>query len=155
MMRPDEGTYALLCTSASSEIIDVGRLGRLQLQPGFYLYIGSAFGPGGLRARIDHHRHESPKPHWHIDYLRLHVPLTSVWFTYDHRCREHLWARVAEAGLDGELLFAGFGASDCNCCSHLVYFKQPPNFRRFAVLAHAAAASHASVHELRSVRLRG
>ncbi|MGE5646166.1 MAG: DUF123 domain-containing protein [Acidobacteriota bacterium] len=24
----------------------------MPLQPGFYVYVGSAFGPGGLRARI-------------------------------------------------------------------------------------------------------
>jgi Uri superfamily endonuclease len=28
----------------------------LQLQRGFYVYVGSALGPGGVRARVAHHQ---------------------------------------------------------------------------------------------------
>jgi hypothetical protein len=39
------GTYALLLSSVSDAVIRIGRLGNLRLQPGFYVYVGSALGP--------------------------------------------------------------------------------------------------------------
>jgi len=61
------GTYAVLLSSDSDDEISVGRLGDMRLQSGVYLYVGSAFGPGGVRARVNHHLHASSRPHWHID----------------------------------------------------------------------------------------
>jgi Uri superfamily endonuclease len=58
----------------------MGSLGRLQLRPGYYVYVGSAFGPGGLRARIEHHARPAVRPHWHIDYLRRYTRLEAVWY---------------------------------------------------------------------------
>ncbi len=49
--------------------LEIGRLGSFNIIPGFYAYVGSAFGPGGLRARIRHHLESVAQPHWHIDYL--------------------------------------------------------------------------------------
>src|SRR5208337_3227365 len=64
------GTYALLLSTASDAEIRVGRLGDMRLQSGFYVYVGSALGPGGVRARVNHHMRASPRHHWHIDYVR-------------------------------------------------------------------------------------
>jgi hypothetical protein len=47
-----------LCPALSSEtdqLIRVGRLGNLRLQRGYYVYIGSALGPGGVHGRLGHH----------------------------------------------------------------------------------------------------
>lgn len=55
MLSDEPGTYILILKSAVTRRVRVGRLGNLQLCAGYYVYIGSAFGPGGLRARIDHH----------------------------------------------------------------------------------------------------
>ena len=33
----------------------IGRLRRLAVHDGYYVYLGSMLGPGGLRGRIDHH----------------------------------------------------------------------------------------------------
>ena len=49
------GTYALLLSATRRQRITIGRLGALALQPGCYVYTGSARGPGGLRARLRHH----------------------------------------------------------------------------------------------------
>ena len=68
----------------------------MRLQPGYYVYLGSALGPGGLRARIAHHQKPSLRPHWHIDYLRAHTRIHGIWFSYDARRREHQWARVVQ-----------------------------------------------------------
>ena len=57
------GTYALLLSSATDAVIPVGRLGDLRLQPGFYVYVGSALGPGGVRARLAHHMRPAKRLH--------------------------------------------------------------------------------------------
>ena len=66
----------------------------MRLQPGYYVYLGSALGPGGLRARITHHQKLSPRPHWHIDYLRAYTQIHCIWFCNDARRREHQWTRA-------------------------------------------------------------
>jgi hypothetical protein len=67
------GTYVLVLSSRSTDLIQIGRLGALQLQLGFYVYVGSALGPVGVRGRLAHHLKPSRRPHWHIDYLRAHT----------------------------------------------------------------------------------
>ena len=79
-IEPMPGTYALILFCASNARIQIGRLGMMQLQRGDYIYLGSASGPGGLRARMAHHHKPSPRPHWHIDYLRAHTQLQCIWF---------------------------------------------------------------------------
>lgn len=86
------GTYALILECRRAERIDIGRLGRLAVEPGVYVYIGSAFGPGGLAARIRHHARVSVRPHWHIDHLRAVCPLVEVWFSDAPVRQEHAWA---------------------------------------------------------------
>ena len=65
-----QGTYALLLAVERRRRITVGRLGALAAAAGCYVYIGSAFGPGGRRARLRHHLGVAQRLHWHIDYLR-------------------------------------------------------------------------------------
>ncbi len=48
------GNYALLLSCNQNRPVQIGRLGTLQLQPGTYVYVGSAFGPGGLCSRLAH-----------------------------------------------------------------------------------------------------
>ncbi len=55
MDLPDEkGTYILIASVPQMKRIDVGQLGEFDIVPGFYAYVGSAFGAGGLCARIGH-----------------------------------------------------------------------------------------------------
>ncbi len=124
-MHPMEnrpGTYVLQLRLPARASIEVGRLGRLVFKRGIYCYVGSAFGPGGVRARVCHHARPARRPHWHIDYLRRAARLESVWFSHAAGRREHRWARAllqlsgAVPGLDG------FGASDCDCAAHLMWF---------------------------------
>jgi len=50
MELPDErGTYILIASVLQMKRLKIGRLGTYDLLPGFYAYVGSAFGPGGLR----------------------------------------------------------------------------------------------------------
>src|SRR5262245_8901343 len=90
------GTYTLILSSSADLSVSIGRLGSLHVQPGFYAYVGSAFGPGGVRARVAHHCRRAAQPHWHIDYLRRAVPVTEIWYAYDQLRREHQWAAVLQ-----------------------------------------------------------
>ena len=46
IIEPKPGTYALILSCASNARIQIGRLGTMQLQRGYYVYLGSALGPG-------------------------------------------------------------------------------------------------------------
>ena len=127
IIEPKPGTYALILSCASGSCVQIGRLGRLPLQPGYYIYLGSALGLRGLRARIAHHLKPSRRPHWHIDYVRAHTQIQSIWFSYDARRREHQWARVMRTVRGALIPLFGFGASDCDCRSHLYFFKLCPS----------------------------
>ena len=127
------GTYALLLDLPRPARLTVGRLGRFRFERGCYLYVGSALGPGGLRARLRHHARCSASPRWHVDYLRREARLLCVWYTQDERRHEHEWARAAGALPGASSPVRGFGSSDCDCTSHLFAFAAPPpaaGFRR-------------------------
>ena len=48
----DKGTYILIVQVSKMKRLAIGSLGELDIIPGFYAYVGSAFGSGRLRARI-------------------------------------------------------------------------------------------------------
>jgi Uri superfamily endonuclease len=124
------GTYLLLELDRRRRL-EVGRLGRIDFPAGWYLYVGSAFGPGGVMARCAHHRRVSPRPRWHIDYLRAAGALREIWYTHDPRRREHAWAGLLAAEKGAAWQPEGFGASDCDCSSHLFYHSKRPCFQAF------------------------
>ncbi len=129
-MQARPGTYALILKSSSERRIEIGKLGKCLIQPGYYVYTGSAFGPGGLKARIAHHERISQRPHWHIDYLRLALPLNEVWFSYNSKRHEHQWADAFRHLMGATRPIVGFGASDCRCKSHLFLFSTRPAVSR-------------------------
>ena len=121
-MHPLPGTYALVLPAASKKSIEIGKIGAIEIKSGFYLYVGSAFGPGGVKARIKHHVKKSSRPHWHIDYLTANLPPDEVWYSYDRKHREHQWVKVLAGVKGASIPLDGFGASDCKCSSHLFSF---------------------------------
>ena len=144
-MTSRPGTYALILASTLSRCLRIGRLGDLALRPGWYVYVGSAFGPGGVGARLAHHRNRAARPHWHIDHLRLHTQLERVWFTHDSIRREHQWAQVMRRLPGAEMPLSGFGSSDCACASHLIRFARRPSFRSFQHEIRALFPEHAPI----------
>ncbi|MCP4631048.1 MAG: GIY-YIG nuclease family protein [bacterium] len=142
-MHPLPGTYTLILASSFEKPINIGKLGTLLLKPGFYAYIGSAFGPGGLKARIRHHRKFSNRPHWHLDYLGSTLRLCEVWYTHDQTRREHQWAEVHAQTRGVILPQPGFGSSDCHCRSHLFFYKSKPSGRHFRRKIRAKFKDHA------------
>jgi Uri superfamily endonuclease len=145
MIKAQPGTYALVLASTKAATIRVGKLGSLQLQPGFYVYIGSAHGPGGLQARLAHHLERTDRPHWHVDYLRAHTNPEEVWFCYDRTPWEHRWARCLGLQRGASVPLAGFGSSDCTCESHLFFFGSRPSRAAFARSVGRIECRHPSV----------
>ena len=142
------GTYALILLSSSNKIISVGKLGKLKLQKGNYVYIGSALSPGGLRARIKYHNRLSTKPHWHIDYLKPFVEIKEIWYSYDTHRNEHNWANNFIKFSDALVPLNGFGASDCKCKSHLFYFNKKLSLKRFRLHLYKSYSNHKPIHSL-------
>lgn len=130
-MQAKPGTYALVMACSSVQSVEIGKWGRLQTRPGFYVYVGSAFGPGGLRSRIAHHMNISKRPHWHIDYLRPSMDIVEIWYTTDAKRREHQWVDVLNSISRSAITISGFGASDCRCKSHLYFFHSRPSAAGF------------------------
>jgi Domain of unknown function DUF123 len=61
------GCYSLVIELKQRKKIRVGKLGKVEFQPGIYVYTGSAM--GGLRARLLRHLSDTKKMRWHIDYF--------------------------------------------------------------------------------------
>jgi len=134
------GTYALILFACAPCQIVVGRWGALDIVPGYYVYVGSAFGPGGVSARIRRHCRQRKKLRWHIDYLREVTTPVKVWCGFGGRDLEHRWAGIFACrnvfsrggGLNA---IPGFGCSDCRCASHLFATDTAPDPQRFGVVA--------------------
>ncbi len=113
------GTYVLVMQLDRDRQISPGRLGRLHFPKGYYIYIGSAFGPGGLRARLKHHLRPATRPRWHVDYLRKFADLVFIGASLEDFKWEHHWAEALAGRPDLCAGIDGFGCSDCNCRAHL------------------------------------
>jgi Uri superfamily endonuclease len=145
-MQNQPGTYAIVLKPRAERSVKVGKLGILRVQDGYYIYVGSAFGPGGLSARIAHHKRKSHRSRWHIDYLRAAVEICEVWYSYDSRPREHQWAETLAAAKESTTPFPGFGSSDCSCLTHLYYFKSKPTIVSFRRRLHARIKNHEKIY---------
>lgn len=125
-----KGTYCLLMELPVFRKIKVGRLGWLEFQLGYYLYLGSAFGPGGLKARINRHLKSIKKYRWHIDYLRRFCSMDSVYFSTEAKNLECVWSNHLSSIKNIQNSHQGFGSSDCSCFAHLFYCKKKPDLTR-------------------------
>lgn len=133
------GTYILILENLSTQSIQIGKLGILTVNPGFYVYVGSAFGPGGIPARSARHKNRQKRLHWHIDYLRKNSELLEIWFSLDQTRREHQWADIVRQTPGIQLPMHGFGASDCQCPTHLFYSTSKPDINYFREKTHLMA----------------
>ena len=146
------GTCALLLAATRGQTLKVGRLGTMRVRPGWYVYVGSALGPGGLAARLSRHARPDKTLHWHIDYLRAVARLEEVWFRYGACRGECLWAEAAGQMPGVSIPMDRFGASDCSCSGHLFRFDERPSRSHFAcglskLEGHGAHVQHAVVEE--------
>ncbi len=93
--------------------INVGSLGTLHFKKGIYAYVGS--GKRGLMKRIMRHIKREKKKRWHVDYLLERGEVLLVKLTSLEECE------VAGRFIKRFPFVKGFGASDCDCPSHLFY----------------------------------
>lgn len=122
------GVYILHLELVELRSLAIGRHGKYIFHPGEYLYVGSALGPGGLRARLGRHLMGSEVRHWHIDWLRAIAKLRGCFFAATNKPLECTWSQFLMGQPGARVNVPGFGASDCrnepaSCTAHLVWFK--------------------------------
>ena len=126
-MTPDTlpsgpGTYILILQLENDKRIQIAKLGQFRFPTGYYAYVGSAFGPGGLAGRLKHHLHPGKKLHWHIDYFLDKAEVKDVIFIKGKKeCK--LSKNIKKLSMK---TIEGFGSSDCKCSSHLFKFTFNP-----------------------------
>ncbi|MEA5511764.1 GIY-YIG nuclease family protein [Crocosphaera sp. UHCC 0190] len=125
------GTYCLVFHCSTSSLVTIGKLGTYQIKPGYYCYIGSAFGQGGLNSRVQRHLQINKRHHWHLDYLRPYLTPVEIWYSTDTIKREHQWAALLLEDEHSSIPIKKFGSSDCDCPAHLFYYEERPVFDKF------------------------
>jgi Uri superfamily endonuclease len=118
---PNRGTYALLLELQQETEIEVGHLARILFPAGHYIYVGSALGPGGLAARLARHLRHKKRYFWHIDYFLQQARVVDIHTERSGTRLECAWARIVRDMPGTRVVAFGFGASDCNCPSHLFF----------------------------------
>lgn len=123
-----KGTYLLILRlDAEIKQLPVGQLGYFDFVPGYYFYVGSAYGSGGLPARLAYHRRRiKAHPHWHIDYLRPYTTIVETWSVGCTTRLECRWAQALAQTPGFSLPIYKFGSRDNGCYSHLLYAERKP-----------------------------
>ncbi len=113
-----KGAYVLLAHLGAPQALVI-RGTSWPLEAGWHVYVGSARGSGGMRARLGHHFRTDKSPHWHIDRVTTAADaLLAVSVEGGVECE--IVARLAGSDWFGNIL-PGFGSSDCTVCvSHLL-----------------------------------
>lgn len=135
-----KGAYALVLRLEEPIRLDRPRIAGIRLTPGWYIYSGSARGPGGIRARLSRHFRREKTMHWHIDRLTVHAAdLAALSLHGGDEC--DLVARLIESPALA-MAAPGFGSSDCRRCkSHLLRFDGARRARGFETRGSAPARS--------------
>jgi Uri superfamily endonuclease len=112
------GAYVLAIELAKPLDVELPGQSPVSLPRGRYLYCGSAYGPGGLRARVARHMRRRKAIRWHVDRLTASGVVLGAWtFPGGDECE------LAAALSHLPMPIAGFGSSDCRRCrSHLLHW---------------------------------
>ena len=121
ILLPEPGTYIIIIRIDNVRNLEVGRIGNHYIKKGYYFYVGSAFGPGGIRARISRHLKKDKTRRWHIDYLRDAGSISGTLIYYGAMKKECIWASNLALSRIISMPIKKFGSSDCACESHLFY----------------------------------
>ena len=124
-----KGSYILLIFLPDESRIRIGSLGMLTFPEGYYLYIGSAMGNNNstsLENRVKRHisNETNKKLFWHIDYLLANklCLITKIYLIPTIIRLECIISKEISSVSDNYI--KDFGSSDCQCSSHLYYFKE-------------------------------
>ncbi len=129
------GAYVLQLWVPRSLFVTIGHLGQYQLPAGYYFYVGSARGPGGLRSRVGRHLRGGGPRRWHVDYVRTVAEVQDVFYTVTDKRLECVWSQSLQHLPRAFIPVPHFGSSDCTagCAAHLTAF---PHRRDSVCLAH-------------------
>ena len=146
-----KGTYVLILYLKRNRRIRVGRRrdsSHALFLAGYYPYVGSAYGPGGLRSRINRHMIKDKKAVWHIDYLREEAIPVEVWVSGQGNRPEKTWADALII-MKGSQPVDKFGnTDDRESRTHLCYFEKQPLIRIFSRLVRREIPNHAPIHKI-------
>jgi Uri superfamily endonuclease len=138
---PSARLYLALTWLPRREVIEVGALGSVRFDRGWYAYVGSA--RRAREARVARHLRAAKPLRWHADYLFARHPARRAWLIdLDGPVPP---AAPAECALVEALLSdpavamasnsagqtrvrracPGFGSSDCGCRGHLLVAARP------------------------------
>lgn len=114
-----KGCYCLIINLNESQKIRIGKkLGKIKFKRGYYVYVGSAM--NSLESRIKRHLSDEKKMHWHVDYLLKKAKISDVIYNESAKKVECELSQYISTKSEG---IQDFGCSDCECESHLYYFK--------------------------------
>jgi Uri superfamily endonuclease len=117
-----KGIYQLLIYLSKSTRIIIGKRGTFRFPRGYYVYTGSA--KNGLAARVKRHLRKEKKRFWHVDYLLCHASVRGAYLSPNEKADECSIAQRTLNSPEAKVIVPKFGASDCNCSAHLVFFKR-------------------------------
>jgi len=75
------GSYILIGKLDNKAQFISGPFSNQLITPGYYLYAGSAFGKGGLCARIARHLNPDTQKFWHYDHLKSSISIKEGWYS--------------------------------------------------------------------------
>lgn len=109
-----KGVYLVFFRLEEQKEAEVGALGAINFSPGLYVYTGS--GHNSVESRIKRHFSTPENLFWHIDYFSEQAEATDYLVLPEKSRYECVMAEIlSERGEPVD----GFGASDCDCLSHL------------------------------------
>jgi Uri superfamily endonuclease len=119
MIPSAPGAYILAVRLEREVMFEHGGLAGRRLPAGYHLYCGSAYGPGGLAARVGRHLSATKSLRWHVDHLTATGDIREVLLLPGGSECDLVRALIDVPDIRAPL--PGFGSSDCRrCISHLL-----------------------------------
>jgi Uri superfamily endonuclease len=122
-----KGIYQLLIHLPKNASIVIGKKGRWRFPKGYYVYTGSAL--NGLEKRVERHRKKNKKHFWHIDYLLDFASIKAFFLFTNGEVDECVLNLKMLEKPEAKIIMPKFGASDCSCPAHLVFFEKIPKMK--------------------------
>ena len=112
-----KGCYCLIIEVDKNQYLKIGKKLKIDFKKGYYVYVGSAM--NNLESRVKRHLSKTNKLHWHVDYLLKNNEIIEVIYNLDEKVECDISQKLAK----NNTFIKDFGCSDCDCESHLYYFK--------------------------------
>ncbi|MBY9001934.1 MAG: GIY-YIG nuclease family protein [Candidatus Heimdallarchaeota archaeon] len=114
-----KGTY-LLYIQVSEILLITIKERKIPIEEGYYLYVGSAYGSGGLASRLHRHLRKKKKNHWHIDKITTSTKTSINGILVLAEQKVECTLSKILSGIENVIAIKEFGNSDCkkNCMSH-------------------------------------